>query len=38
MSSSTIKCCDRVCSKHFLSGQAAKDWDQYNIDWVTTSN
>ena len=22
---------DRVCSKHFLSGQAAKDWDRYNV-------
>ena len=27
---------DRVCSKHFVSGQAAKDWDRYNVDWVPT--
>lgn len=27
---------DRLCSKHFVSGQAAKDWDRYNVDWVPT--
>ena len=26
----------RVCSKHFVSGQAAKDWDRFNVDWVPT--
>ena len=29
---------DRVCSKHFVSGTPAKDWDQFNIDWVPTLN
>ena len=27
---------DRVCEKHFVSGRAAKSWDKYDIDWVTT--
>ena len=27
---------DRVCSKHFVSGQVAKDWDRFNVDWVPT--
>ena len=27
---------ERVCSKHFVSGQAAKQWDQFDIDWVPT--
>ncbi len=27
---------DRVCSKHFVSGQAAKDGDRYNVDRVPT--
>ena len=25
---------ERVCSRHFVSGQAAKQWDQFDIDWV----
>lgn len=29
---------DRVCSKHFVSGKAAKSWDRYNVDWVPTLN
>lgn len=29
---------DRVCSKHFVSQQPAKDWDRHNIDWVPTLN
>ncbi len=32
----SILATDRVCSKHFVSGQAAKDWDRYNVDWVPT--
>ena len=27
---------DRVCSQHFVSGEAAKDWDRFNVDWVPT--
>ena len=27
---------NRVCSKHFVSGKAAKDWDRFNVDWVPT--
>ena len=27
---------DRVCSTHFVSGQAAKDWDRFNVDWIPT--
>ena len=27
---------ERVCSRHFVSGQAAKQWDQFDIDWVPT--
>ena len=29
---------DRVCRRHFVSGQAAKAWDRYNVDWVPTLN
>ena len=29
---------DRVCSRHFISGRAAKSWDKYNVDWVPTLN
>ena len=25
---------DRVCSRHFVSGKAAKSWDKYNVNWV----
>ena len=25
---------NRVCSRHFISGQAAKNWDKFNVDWV----
>ena len=27
---------DRVCSGHFVSGKAAKDWDRFNADWAPT--
>ena len=27
---------ERVCSRHFVSGQAAKQWDQFDVDWVPT--
>lgn len=27
---------DRVCGRHFVSGQVAKAWDRYNVDWVPT--
>ena len=27
---------DRVCSQHFVSGEAAKGWDRFNVDWVPT--
>ncbi|PFX14832.1 hypothetical protein AWC38_SpisGene17387 [Stylophora pistillata] len=29
---------DRVCGRHFVSGQAAKAWDRYNVDWVPSLN
>ena len=27
---------DRVCSLHFINGEAAASWDQFNVDWVPT--
>jgi len=27
-----------VCGRHFVSGQAAKIWDKYYVDWVPTLN
>ena len=27
---------DRVCGRHFVSGNAAKSWDRCNVDWVPT--
>ena len=27
---------ERVCSRHFVSGQAARQWDQFDVDWVPT--
>ena len=27
---------ERVCSRHFVSGQASKQWDQFDVDWVPT--
>ena len=27
---------ERVCYRHFVSGQAAKQWDQFGVDWVPT--
>ena len=27
---------DRVCSRHFVSAEAAKDWDRFNVNWVPT--
>ena len=29
---------DRVCSRHFVSGQPAKEFDKFNVDWVPTLN
>ena len=29
---------DRVCSKHFVSGEPAKEWDRFNVDWDPTQN
>ena len=29
---------DRVCSRHFVSGRPAKNWDKFNVDWVPTLN
>lgn len=29
---------DCVCSCHFISGQPAKDFDKFNVDWVPTLN
>ena len=29
---------DRVCSRHFVSGKPAKDFDRFNVDWVPTLN
>lgn len=25
---------DRVCSKHFVSGEPAKEWDRFNVDCI----
>ena len=27
---------ERVCSKHFVYGEPAPDWDQFHVDWVPT--
>ena len=27
---------ERVCSKHFVFGEPALDWDQFHVDWVPT--
>ena len=27
---------DRDCSKHFVSGEPAKDWYRFNVDWLPT--
>ena len=27
---------ERVCSKHFVFGEPAPDWDQFHVDWVQT--
>ena len=29
---------DRVCSKHFVSGEPAKEWDRFNVAWIPTQN
>eukprot|EP00794_Sanderia_malayensis_P017184 gene17184-18913_t len=29
---------NRICGKHFKSGESAKDWDRHNIDWVPTQH
>ena len=27
---------EKVCYRHFVSGQATKQWDQFDVDWVPT--
>lgn len=27
---------ERVCSRHFVSGRPAANWDRINVDWVPT--
>ena len=27
---------ERVCSRHFVSGRPAANWDRFNEDWVPT--
>ena len=27
---------ERVCSKHFVFGEPAPDWDQFHVDWAPT--
>lgn len=27
---------ERVCSRHFVSGRPAANWDRFNVDWVPT--
>ena len=27
---------ERVCSKHFVFGEPAPDWDKFHVDWVPT--
>lgn len=27
---------DRVCSEHFVSGEPAKDWNRFNVNWFPT--
>ena len=27
---------ERVCSKHFVFGEPAPDWDQFHVDWIPT--
>ena len=29
---------DRVCNNHFISGEPAKEWDQFNVNWTPTQN
>jgi len=29
---------ERVCGRHFVSGNAAPVWDRHNVDWVPTLN
>ena len=29
---------ERVCGKHFVSGQPSKQWDRFSVDWVPTLN
>ncbi|XP_031558421.1 uncharacterized protein LOC116294877 [Actinia tenebrosa] len=28
----------RICSRHFVSGKPAANWDKFNVDWVPTLN
>ena len=27
---------EQVCSKHFVFGKPAPDWDEFHVDWVPT--
>ena len=27
---------ERVCSRHFISGRPAANWDRFNVNWVLT--
>ena len=27
---------ERICSKHFVFGETAPNWDQFHVDWVPT--
>ncbi|CAH1254293.1 Hypp1336 [Branchiostoma lanceolatum] len=29
---------ERVCGKHFVSGQPSKEWERFNVDWAPTVN
>ena len=29
---------EQACDKHFVSGQAIKLWDRYNVYWVPTDS
>ena len=29
---------EHVCSRHFVSGRPAANWDRFNEDWVSTTH